>query len=428
MFQTAFTHNLTQFARILSLPERLQRTPARNLSLEGLRQRNTTLDAFFYDIKVVTPDEAFYISDSLAAVGSILIVPPSGAGALTLCDTLDEFFQRGGGKVHVLAIAGAGGSALGAAAFARNVADAVGEPVATVVPGYGFADAVGEAMGGSFLFGWLNQVRHGFEILDEVWGRPQFGVNPEKNAAASTAKHNCRDMQTVLALLADPRLELSLMTGHSKGNLVLAEALTRLKSVDLPRLQDLSRSARIVTFGAKIAMPPVFTDVIDVIGEWDWFGTLNSRQFIATDRKVSGAWHHTNTDLPGHIAVTDVLKDVLAQPSSLRPAQAVPSEPVVTAEVPPAAAEEPETAAAVQAAETVAEAVPPAVEAIETAETVPLPETTEATATLEAGKDDAVPKHRAGKSKPAETITETAVTPFAPPPRRKRSTPRDRSA
>ncbi|PWE56849.1 hypothetical protein DEM27_04155 [Metarhizobium album] len=425
MFQTAFTHNLTQFARILSLPERLQHTPARNLSLEALRQRNTTLDAFFYDIKVVTPDEAFYISDSLAAVGSILIVPPSGAGALILCDTLDEFFLRGGKDIHVLAIAGAGGSALGAAAFARNVADAVGEPVATVVPGYGFADAVGEAMGGSFLFGWLNQVRHGFEILDEVWGRPQFGVNPETNAAASTVKHNCRDMQTVLALLADPRLAFNLLTGHSKGNLVLAEALTRLKSVDLPRLQALSRSARIVTFGAKIAMPPVFTDVIDVIGEWDWFGTLNSRQFIATDRKVSGAWHHTNTDLPGHIAVTEVLKEILAQPPALRPVETAPSETVVSGEVPVPPAEEPVPAATIKVAETVAEDAAPPAESVETA---PLPETAEETGTLKAENDETAPKQRSGKSKPAETMTDAAVTPFVPPPRRKRSTTRDRSA
>lgn len=64
MFQTAFTLTLTQFARTLSLPERLQHSPVRNLALEALRQRNTALDALFYDVKVITPDEAFYISDS----------------------------------------------------------------------------------------------------------------------------------------------------------------------------------------------------------------------------------------------------------------------------------------------------------------------------------------------------------------------------
>lgn len=333
MFQTAFTYNLTRFARFLSLPERLQHAPLRNLSLEPLRQRNTALDAFFYDIKVVTPEEAFYISDSLAAVGSLLIVPQSGAGSLTLCDTLDEFFLRGGSDVSVLALAGAGGSALGAAAFARNVADAVGKPVATVVPGYGLADAIGEAMGGSFLFGWLGQVRHGFESIDALSGRPHYGVDPEKNAAAGACKDRCRDMQTVLALLADPRAKIALFAAHSRGNSLLAEALTKLRDIDAARIQAIADTARIVTFGGKIAMPPAFTRVIDVIGQWDWYGEMNSQPFIATDRKVSGAWHHTNTDVPGHIDVTNVLREILAADPISAPAETVP-EPVETIAAP----------------------------------------------------------------------------------------------
>ena len=312
MFQTAFTYQLTHFARFLSLPERLQNAPLRNLSLEPLRQRNTALDAFFYDIKVVTPDEAFYISDSLAAVGSLLIVPPSGQGQLTLCDTLDEYFLRGGAEVTVLALAGAGGSALGAAAFARNVADAVGKPVATVVPGYGIADAIGEVMGGTFLFGWLGQVRHGFESVDDLSGRPHYGVDPEKNAAAAACPHHCRDVQTVLALLADPRAKIGLLAAHSRGNTMLSEALTAMRGIDAKRLADIAASARVVTFGAKIAMPPVFTDVIDVIGEWDWFGEINSRPFIATDRRIGNVGHHTNTEIPGHIDVANVLREILA--------------------------------------------------------------------------------------------------------------------
>ncbi|WP_271025207.1 hypothetical protein [Rhizobium sp. RCAM05973] len=150
MFQTAFTLSLMQFARTLSLPERLQHSPLRNLALEGLRQRNVALDALFYDIKVITPEEAVYISDSLAAEGAIMIVPPSGGAAITLCETVSEFVLRGGDKVRALAVAGIGGSALGAAAFARNVADAIQGPVAVVVSGYGIADVITEAFGGLF--------------------------------------------------------------------------------------------------------------------------------------------------------------------------------------------------------------------------------------------------------------------------------------
>ncbi len=310
MFQTAFTLALTQFARTLSLPERLQRTPARNLALEALRQRNTTLDALFYDIKVITPEEAFYISDSLAAEGSIMIVPPSGDSSLTLCDTLEEFVLRGGPKVRALAVAGVGGSALGAAAFARNVADAIDAPVAVVVSSYGLADIVTEAFGGHFFFGHLRGLRPVFEALDDLAGRPKFGVADK--GGNSQQSRTSLDTKTVRALLDDPRLSFDLLAAHSKGTLVLSAALHDLARTNPARTEALAAGTKIVTFGARIAMPPVFADVVDVIGAWDWFGEMNSRPFIAADRRISNAGHHTNTDLPGHLPVTDALIDILA--------------------------------------------------------------------------------------------------------------------
>ena len=307
MFQTAFTLSLIQFARILSLPERLQRSPLRNLALEGLRQRNVALDALFYDIKVITPEEAFYISDSLAAQGAIMIVPPSDGAPIILCETVDEFVLRGGDKVRALAVAGIGGSALGAAAFARNVADAIQGPVAVVVSGYGIADVITEAFGGLFFFGHLRGLRPMLETLDDLAGRPKVGAYGD-GAAARTSL----DTRTVRALLADPRLSFRLLVGHSKGNLVLSAALHDLCKEDEIRVADLAETMKIVTIGARIAMPPAFTDVVDVMGEWDWFGEINSRPFIDADRHIPHAWHHTNTDFGGHLPVTSTLKEILA--------------------------------------------------------------------------------------------------------------------
>lgn len=307
MFQTAFTLSLMQFARTLSLPERLQHSPARNLALEGLRQRNVALDALFYDIKVITPEEAFYISDSLAAEGAIMIVPPSGGATITLCETVGEFVLRGGDKVRALAVAGIGGSALGAAAFARNVADAIQGPVAVVVSGYGIADVITEAFGGLFFFGHLRGLRPMLETLDDLAGRPKVGAY----GGGATARTSL-DTRTVQALLADPRLSFRLLVGHSKGNLVLSAALHDLCKQDETRVANLAETMKIVTIGARIAMPPLFTDVVDVTGEWDWFGEINSRPFIHADRRIPHAWHHTNTDLGGHLPVTATLKEILA--------------------------------------------------------------------------------------------------------------------
>ncbi|MEF0938660.1 hypothetical protein [Rhizobium sp. BR 362] len=327
MFQTAFTLTLTQFARTLSLPERLQRSPLRNLTLEALRQRNTALDALFYDIKVITPEEAFYLSGSLAAEGSIMIVPPSGGGAIILCETLEECALRGGGDARALAVAGIGGSALGAAAFARNVADAIDTPVAVVVSGYGLADIVTEAVGGHFFFGHLRGLRPVFQMLDDLAGRPKFGAADKSDS--ETASRTSLDTRTVRALLAEPRFSFRLLAGHSKGNLVISAALHELCKQDQVGAETLAKRLKIVTIGARIAMPPVFSDIVDVIGEWDWFGEMNSRPFISADQRIPHAWHHTNTDLAGHLPVTAVLKEILAKATISEETEAAPALHVV---------------------------------------------------------------------------------------------------
>lgn len=393
MFPTAFTHNITQFARTLTLPERIQHSPARNLSLESLRRRNTTLDSLFYDVKSVTPDEAFYISGCLAAEGAILIVPPTGGPPLKLCDTLDDFIMSGGPAIDTLAVAGVGSSALGSAAFARNIADAIDKPVAVVISGYGLADVMTEAMGGYFLFGYLNSVRHSFEMLDELFGRPQFGAAPK--LSAEKLSESSLDTQTLKALLLDKRLNFNLILGHSKGNLVISEALYSLKDSHKERLEAVARNCKIITLSARIAMPPVFKDVVDVMGEWDWFGEINSRASIPADEVVPQAWHHTNTELPNHLPVTEVLRRVLAKSaavaapqlalaapspepaplpaSTLAPAPIPAPAPILTLvpdPVPEPVSAEPEDLAVVaeepaiaEVAEPVAEDVPPPIEA-----------------------------------------------------------------
>ncbi|HLP68735.1 MAG TPA: cell envelope biogenesis protein OmpA [Rhizobium sp.] len=311
MFDTAFTLGLTQFARSLSFPERLQHRPFRNVALEALRTRNTGLDALFYDVKALSSEEVFYISDSITAEGLIMIVPPTGAGMLTLCDSVDEYLLRGGKDVHVLAIAGVGGSAIGAAAFARNVADAVGAPVAAIVSGYGLGDVVVETMGGSFFFGWLGHFRSQMETLDDAVGRPQLGAYAQRHLKPEPERRSCLDADTAAELLGDPRLSFHMLTAHSSGNRALSEALYTLRRSDRQRLRTLAEGLRIVTFGGRIVMPPEFTDVIDVVGELDWYGEVNSRPQIDTDIRVPLAGHSTNTDLPGSLQVTRVLKEII---------------------------------------------------------------------------------------------------------------------
>jgi hypothetical protein len=282
------------------------RAPWREAMLEGWRRRNAVLDGIFYDIGVVTPHEAGMVAPWLAREGTLLIVPPSGAGALRLCATVPDFLAAGGAGTRILAVAGVGSSALGTAAFARNVADAFGEPVAALVSGYGLADLATEAFGSWFWFGALNRMRHALEQVDDLFrGKawdPLATMPPSMNLARTSL-----DTRTLCTLLADPHTHFSLLVGHSKGNLVMSEALYALRDDGADGALD---ELAIITISAAIAMPPRYRRIIDVMGELDWFGAMNSNCAIPVEYHAKNAWHHTNTDLDWHLPVRTVLSDL----------------------------------------------------------------------------------------------------------------------
>jgi hypothetical protein len=287
-------------------------TPWREAALEGLRRRNAVLDALFYDVGKIAHEEAVRLSPWLAKEGAILIVPPTGAGPLKLCPTIADFIDAGGRSIRALAVAGVGSSALGSAAFARNVADAFGQPVAAVVSGYGLADVATEAAGGWFWFGTLNKMRHDLEPLDEPSRRLQATQVLDGASASSMTLHRLSlDTKAVYALLSDSRFEFSLLTGHSKGNLVISEALYELDRADAS-VRRPDADAWLVTISAVIAMPPRYKRIIDVIGDFDWFGALNSRLDMKVEKRPHMAWHHTNTELMFHLPVTKVFNELIA--------------------------------------------------------------------------------------------------------------------
>ncbi len=309
MLASSATLAATQGARRASLPFQFWETPARTTLLESARERNTALDALFYDVGCIQPAEAIRIAPNLAAEGAILVVPQSGKGALTLCHSIDELVALNSGATAI-AVAGVGSSALGTAAFARNVADAINAPVIGVVSGYGLADLLTEALGGYFWFGALNSIRHSFEPLDRL---SEAGHVAEPLPTAIGVRQS-RDTRTLLALLRHPQLSPKLLIGHSKGNLVISEALFELRDIDRARFDATVATLRTITVSALVAMPRQCRDVIDIIGQWDWFGKLNSRTSIEPDLIIPSAWHHTNTEWPAHLPVTAAVREAMTFP------------------------------------------------------------------------------------------------------------------
>ncbi len=280
---------------------------------------NTALDAMFYDVEALSKDERAALSKPDKAEGMVLEVGPSWEPSVRIwkrvadCEGLADHYKA-------ITVAGVGSSAVGAAALARNVADAVGGKTLAVVSGQGLADIASEAMGGFFLFGGVNAMRHGANAFDQMMDAmrafnpwwPVAGTPSVDPGDTFQLANFSGDVKALVELLASG-IECDWLVGHSKGNLVISEALYALRAEGEEHFIARAPNLKVVTFGARIAMPRQVETVIDVMGDLDSFGALNSRPDIAVDVAVPGAWHHTNTRLPFHVPVTKVLEGIVAK-------------------------------------------------------------------------------------------------------------------
>jgi hypothetical protein len=274
---------------------------------------NAALDGMFYDIGTLSPDERALLVRPEKVEGMILEVGPSSRPSLRVWDSLSDS-ERLAPRYGAITVAGVGSSALGAAALARNVADALEDTVLAVVSGHGMGDLASEAIGGWFLFGGLNAVRHSVNAvhrsIDAMRAMVPWAVQPGfRSIDPGGGFHLARfseDVKALATLLAGP-VETGWLVGHSKGNLVISEALYALRAHDRARFGAVAAKVPIVTFGARIAMPHEVKQVIDVMGDLDSFGAFNSRPDIRVDVTVPNAWHHTNTRVPFHLPVTKVM-------------------------------------------------------------------------------------------------------------------------
>ncbi len=284
------------------------------------RAVNQTLDAVFYDLSALSAAEREHLSSYRRPEGSILVVQPQSSAEEIRTLTPAEFVQEQSGRravtVDAIAVAGVGSSALGTAALARNVADAVGRPVAGVVAGQGLADLMTEALGGWFVLGARNAVRDGLARAFDAVGfkdHVRDAASHEDIGQQFAASHVDRDRfiygspdsTTLLYLLLKLGGGIRLLVGHSKGNYSIENALEGWVSsgTGAGGLADVC----IVTLGAVIRFPEEFTNVHQFIGRADLFGMMNSR-FGLDHETVPWAWHSLNARLPGHLGVAEALQ------------------------------------------------------------------------------------------------------------------------
>lgn len=265
-----------------------------------LARRNAMLDWMFYNIQNLSTEELTTLISETNREGAILVVWPEGArGSLSVRKFTDfaSFFAAPGDRLTRFTIAGVGSSDVGAAAFARSVANRYDTPVGAIVAGYGMTDLLSEALGGWFVLGTANRYLKKMQDAASSLSDPPQTTELYSENTSATVGRAFTDTSTLARLLKDPDRKLTSLSGHSKGCLSIAYALEQLASDNDTTSLNRNQDVRVVTTGAVISLPQAFANRAQYIGSLDWFGGMNSRLGLS-HHKVSGAWHHLNTTLP----------------------------------------------------------------------------------------------------------------------------------
>ncbi len=323
--------------------------------LRSLRMVNTAADAIFYDVCVlwrslfaqgVTISTAVDAAPSarrasIAALramaahvvdlgaltdpeGVILVVDAQHAPFIERYADVREFLKTGlefagagpgaadpveTSKVRTVSVTGVGSSALGSAAFAWNLSEALGEPVAAIVPGYGLADIVPQGLSGFFGFGLADYVRRlGEEALALMMpqmaavGRRLSRSIPEGSgrvAAEGPAFRPGSPESDILHAILRHAPQITRLYGHSKGSLCIANAIRGLHP-------DRARGLEVTTFSAVIR-EECDAGFDQILGSIDSLGQLNSWGNLP-ERWIE-AWHSTNTMLPLTVPVSKLARE-----------------------------------------------------------------------------------------------------------------------
>jgi hypothetical protein len=312
----------------------LQR-PFADWMLRLFRFGNTAVDILFYDVGVLTRDlfakGETVVTDTSANTASAphplkfldLSALTNPSGAVIVVDAnlppyvrppfrdMKQFFDHAngpeGGGLRTLAITGVGSSAYGSVAFAWDVSTALGEPVAAIVPGYGLADVVPQALGGWFAFGVYDAMQTATQNFLARVAPPLATVGkdlalstPDRQPAATGApvfRHGSAASDDVHAILEHVP-GITRLVGHSKGALAIENAL---RSLPKARTENLT----ILTFGCVIAEEQVGAKYTQYLGWIDPLGTWNSWGRVPESRPFAD--HSTNTWLPLSLPITALI-------------------------------------------------------------------------------------------------------------------------
>jgi hypothetical protein len=309
-------------------------------TLRALKLGNTTFDALFYDVGRMVTDlflhgstivkegtvslsprfsemtKGFRQLDLSAAsnpAGSILVVDAGRPPRILQFENVASFVnwvQAHGQTLRTVSVTGVGSSALGSAAFAWNISAALDEPVAAIVPGHGAADVVQQGLDGCFeVYNlWFRQISHEVLATTMPWAarsdRHQSmtgSAHAQVNTDASTLQddnsvpRNCAQCSNVLHAILQSVPAINRVFGHSKGGVVIRNAIQ-----NLPR--EVTQRLHVVTFGWSMPEDIPTAGYSQFLGRIDGLGLTNS--WGSPSPTLIPAHHGTNTSIPFSMPVS----------------------------------------------------------------------------------------------------------------------------
>lgn len=237
-------------------------------------------DMFFYDTSNLTDRDWMLLGPNVIKEGAVLVVRPSKDNAeIEVFDYAGEMLDKykDDDSIDTVTVTGVGSSDIGAASFARSVADVLGRPVAAIVSGYGVRDVMFEGMGGYFVFGLKNRMLQRMEDMFDDWasvfGSAAFA--PLYKAISHMAYIDTgADCHALHELVERNQGRIKNLIGHSKGNLMIANCLSCLEGEGKITNSDI----HIITLGCGVELPNAYRNVDQFIGTLDMLGRINTAE------------------------------------------------------------------------------------------------------------------------------------------------------
>ena len=203
---------------------------------------------------------------------------------------------------------------MGSAALAWDVSTALRAPVLAIVPGYGVADVVLQALGGWFGFGLYNFLNTKSLVQTSLASVvPQTASIGRKLSASAPDAHTVNgepvfrfgsgSSDVLHALLKYRETPFKLLIGHSKGALQIQNGIQSLA----PQRTD---GLRVVTLGCPVQENVQGVSYHQYLGLFDALGQLNA--WGNRPEYWPPTWHSTNPMLPPAMAAGRLTEESLA--------------------------------------------------------------------------------------------------------------------